>query len=102
MREKAFAKRGAASTETSDLELDMANMSRMKLQLGPYATSARYDDEYDAIVVVLNNGSFAGYPVENLQGLRGATASQLNNVVVKARVLAFTGRISMPISMFQL
>jgi hypothetical protein len=34
MREKAFAKRGAASTEISDLDLDMANMSGMKSQLG--------------------------------------------------------------------
>ncbi|MGV1901331.1 DUF2442 domain-containing protein [Agrobacterium sp. 22-3674b3] len=87
MREKAFAKRGAASTEISDLDLDMANMSRMKSQLGPYATSARYDDEYDAIVAVLNTGSFVGCPVENLQGLQGATASQLNNVVVEAKGL---------------
>jgi hypothetical protein len=55
--------------------------------LGPYATSARYDNEYDAIVAVLNTGSFVGYPVENLQGLQGATASQLNNVVVEAKGL---------------
>jgi hypothetical protein len=87
MREKVSAKHGAASMEISDLEFDMANMSGMKSQLGPYATSARYDAEHDAIVVVLNNGSFLGFPVEKLQGLQGANASQLNNVVVEAKGL---------------
>lgn len=87
MREKVSAKRGAASMEISNLEFDMANMSGMRSQLGPYAMSARYDDEHDAIVVVLNNGSFIGFPVEKLQGLQGANASQLNNVVVEAKGL---------------
>jgi hypothetical protein len=73
--------------DISDLEFDMANMSGMKSQMGPYATSARYDAEHDAIVVVLNNGSFLGFPVEKLQGLQGANASQLNNVLVEAKGL---------------
>ncbi|MEI2298746.1 hypothetical protein [Ensifer sp. MJa1] len=88
--------------EISDLEFDMANMRGMKPQLGPYATSARYDEEHDAIVVVLNNGSFIGFPVEKLQGLQGANASQLTTSLSRPRVLGFTGRISMAISMFQL
>ncbi len=62
----------------------MANMSGFTSQLGPYAISARYDDEHDAIIVVLNNGTFIGFPVEKLQGLQGADASQLSNVVVEA------------------
>lgn len=84
MRENISAKHGAASMEISDLEFDMANMSGFTSQLGPYAISARYDDEHDAIIVVLNNGTFIGFPVEKLQGLQGADASQLSNVVVEA------------------
>ncbi len=60
----------ARHMEISDLEFDMANMSGMKSQLGPYTTSARYDAEHDAIVVVLNNASFVGFPVENCKGLK--------------------------------
>lgn len=73
--------------EISDLEFEMANVSGMKAQMGPYATSARYDAEHNALVVVLNNGSFLGFPVEKLQGLQGANASQLNNVVIEAKGL---------------
>ncbi|MGW9950561.1 hypothetical protein J2W92_005923 [Rhizobium leguminosarum] len=57
----------------------------MKSQMGPYATSARYDAEQEPIVVVLNSGSFFGF--EKLQGLQGANGSQLNNVVVEAQSL---------------
>lgn len=87
MREKVSAKHGAASMEISDLEFDKANTSGMALQSVPYATLARYDAEHDAIVVMLNNGAFIGFPVEKLQGLQGSNALQLSNVVVEANGL---------------
>ncbi|WP_261334481.1 DUF2442 domain-containing protein [Rhizobium leguminosarum] len=84
MREKESAKHGAASMEISDLEFETANMKGKRAQIGPVATSARFDADHDAIVVELDNGAFVGFPVEKLQNLQGASASQLNNIVVEA------------------
>ena len=69
MREKVSAKHGAVSMEISDLEFETANVKGMRAQMGPIATSARYDADHDAIIVEFNNGAFVGFPVEKLQGL---------------------------------
>lgn len=84
MHKKVSAKHGATSMEISDLEFETASMKGMSAQIGLVATSARFDADHDAIVVELSNGAFVGFPVEKLQGLQGANASQLNNIVVEA------------------
>ncbi len=48
----------------------------------PSATSARYDQSANRIVVELNNGSTFIFPPELAQGLRDASAKDLADVVV--------------------
>lgn len=48
----------------------------------PSATSARYDQSANRIVVELNNGSTFIFPPELAQGLRDASSEDLADVVV--------------------
>ncbi len=48
----------------------------------PSATSARYDERSNRIVVELNNGSTFIFPPELAQGLRDASANDLADVIV--------------------
>nr|WP_316655012.1 DUF2442 domain-containing protein [uncultured Gellertiella sp.] len=73
-----------ASMEMSDLAFEDAKRRGLTTRNGPSAISARYDPHHHAIIVVLDSGAFVGLPVEKLQGLQGASALQLNTVVIEA------------------
>lgn len=87
MPSKTSAATGPESMEPSDLAFEAASDAGAKTLAGPVATSARYDGGRDAIVVELDNGAFMGLPVGKLQGLQGASASQLDNILVEAKGL---------------
>ncbi|OQP87312.1 hypothetical protein BTR14_05045 [Rhizobium rhizosphaerae] len=70
--------------EISDRDFAAAVQRGQKARSDFVAASARYDAGAHALVVVLSNGVFVGFPVERLEGLQGADAAQLAHVRVEA------------------
>jgi hypothetical protein len=68
---------------TTDAELEAA-FERAKLHDNdPVAKTARYDQRLKLLLVGLSNGRRLALPIENLQGLKEATAKQLQKVEIE-------------------
>lgn len=55
---------------------------RERMESEPHAVSAHYDAERDRVVVELDNGCAFVFPPEKAQGLRGAAAADLAEIVI--------------------
>jgi len=67
---------------TQEEYLAAEEAGRLAAETEPRARSAHYDPTTKRIVIELTNGCLFAFPAEYGQGLRGATAEQLSNIVV--------------------
>jgi hypothetical protein len=66
-----------------DAQIDAAlERGKLALETEPRATSVRYDDELDRVIVDLTNGCTFAFPPRIAQGLEAATADQLTEVEI--------------------